>query len=131
MTLYSILVALHLIHTSSLLAPSDSPLIGQKPLLPTGNVMAKWDEVRTAIAALLELKKHVEKLEHELKAMHARKAQLESGSALGSVLNSPDAFSPVSLSAETGEGAIAATGPGRPPRKASDDLASPNKRKRE
>ncbi|KAF9166282.1 swr complex subunit [Actinomortierella ambigua] len=43
-----------------------------KPNMPTALVMAKWDQLQTNIVTLLDLKKHVDKLENDLKVNKLR-----------------------------------------------------------
>ncbi|KXS20995.1 hypothetical protein M427DRAFT_350096 [Gonapodya prolifera JEL478] len=47
--------------------------LGAAPNMPTQNIMFAYDEVRNAVAALVELRKQVEKVEHELKMANVRK----------------------------------------------------------
>ncbi|CAG8615394.1 6877_t:CDS:10, partial [Acaulospora morrowiae] len=42
--------------------------LGPRPTIPTENVCARWTELQKAIQTLLEIKKGVDKQEHELKA---------------------------------------------------------------
>ncbi|KAG0232191.1 swr complex subunit [Actinomortierella wolfii] len=45
-----------------------------KPNMPTAAVMAKWDQLQTNIVTLLDLKKHVDKLENDLKVNKLRQS---------------------------------------------------------
>ena len=45
--------------------------LGIRPNMPTETVCGKWAELQKAIQNLLDLKKHVDKLEHDLKVKRA------------------------------------------------------------
>ncbi|KAJ3092459.1 swr complex subunit [Quaeritorhiza haematococci] len=49
-----------------------------RPHMPTAAVMARYEELRQSVVTLLELKRHVDRAEHEIKVLKERKHILES-----------------------------------------------------
>jgi hypothetical protein len=58
--------------------------------MPTAQVCEKYDEILHAIVTMLDAKKQVDRVEHELRALRNRKAALEGG-VLTSSMGPPSA----------------------------------------
>ncbi|KAI8927678.1 hypothetical protein BC831DRAFT_451797 [Entophlyctis helioformis] len=56
--------------------------IGITPKMPTANVCAKFDELRQSIVTLLDLKRSLDRTEHEIKVAQTRRKALREESAL-------------------------------------------------
>ncbi|KAF9975230.1 swr complex subunit [Actinomortierella ambigua] len=65
------IVSTKITRVQNTLAQLDMPY---KPNMPTATVMAKWDQLQTNIVTLLDLKKHVDKLENDLKVNKLRQS---------------------------------------------------------